>query len=70
MAHVVDAEDALTVAAMPTVLVRKSATVAGTLEYRLSVAVLVDTGSGREWTVYVDAIDGTVLEQAPMWICG
>jgi hypothetical protein len=46
----------------PTVLVRKSSTVANALEYRLAVGVVVAMGSDSPlaWTIYVDGLDGTV----------
>ncbi len=55
----------------PSVLVRKSATVANALEYRLAVGVVVAMGSNSPlaWTIYVDGLDGTVLDSVAGFIC-
>jgi hypothetical protein len=56
----------------PKVVVRKSPTIGNTLEYRLAVPVVVEIGGseGLPWTVYVDGLDGTVLENVAGIICG
>lgn len=63
--------DSLTMPKRPTVVVRKSATQADTLEYRLAVAVLVEVGGtgGMPWTVHVDGLDGTVLASVASFAC-
>ncbi len=63
--------DSFTMPERPTVLVRKSATQADTLEYRLAVSVLVEVGGagGMPWIVYVDGLDGTVLASVASFAC-
>ena len=41
------------------------------LEYRLAVGVVVMAGGsmGLPWTIYVDGLDGTLLENVAGFIC-
>ena len=68
----VSEKDSFTMLDSPAVVVRKSPTISNTLEYRLAVPVLVEIGGsgGLPWTVYVDGIDGTVLESVAGFNCG
>jgi hypothetical protein len=68
----VSEQDAFTMPDTPSVLVRKSATEANAVEYRLAVPVEVEIGGsmGLPWIIYVDGIDGTVLANVAEFICG
>jgi len=67
----VSAQDTFIMPVTPTVLVRESSTVASALEYRLAVGVVVGMGSNSPlaWTIYVDGLDGTVLDSVAGFIC-
>lgn len=66
----VSEQDSFTMPATPTVFVRKSATVDNALEYRLAVGVVVATKSAAlAWTIYVDGLDGTVIDNFAGFIC-
>jgi hypothetical protein len=68
----VSEQDGFIVPDAPAVLVRKSPTIGDALEYRLAVPVVVEIGGsgGMPWTVYVDGLDGTVLENVAGFVCG
>jgi hypothetical protein len=63
--------DSFTMPDGPSVLVRKSATETNVLEYRLAVGVVVMVGGsmGLPWTIFVDGIDGTLLENVAGFNC-
>jgi hypothetical protein len=65
---VVSNQDTFVIPPDPSVYVRPSPTDASALEYRLAIPVQV-TASGSQWTVYVDAIDGSFLEAVADFIC-
>ncbi len=64
-------QDTFTMPDSPTVHVRPSSTVANALEYRLAVGVVVAIGGNSPlvWTIYVDGLDGTVLESMAGFLC-
>jgi hypothetical protein len=64
----VTSKDQITVPSTQTIYVRKSSTVAAALEYRLAIPTTVDINS-LSWIVYVDGIDGTVIDDVAEFIC-
>jgi hypothetical protein len=67
----VSQDDSFTLPAGPSVHVRTSPTEVSTLEYRLAVPILVEIGgsNGMPWVIYVDGIDGTVVEALAGFNC-
>jgi hypothetical protein len=65
----VSAQDTFTMPATPTVFVRKSATIEDALEYRLAVGMVVTVENALPWTLYVDGLDGTVIDSVAGFIC-
>jgi len=64
----VTSKDQLTVQSSRAMDVRTSPTVAAALEYRLVIPTLAQIGS-LAWVVYVDGIDGTVVDDVAGFIC-
>jgi hypothetical protein len=59
-------KDSIAIPSKPMVYIRKSPTIASALEYRLVLAVVVL----ESFTVYVDAVEGVVIESRPDFNCG